>query len=107
MIPAGSQSPHSIRTVRVLLDAVTVTSTWRHAQCAVKADHLAVKVGVVDAVKHQVRKLTRLPEPLGERHGCAERILCLLGKRAQHRRTENPRSDGEHANAELRELPRG
>src|SRR6476620_8502621 len=98
MIPAGSQSPHSIRTVRVLLDAVTVTSTWRHAQCAVKADHLAVKVVVVDAVKHQVRKLTRLPEPLGERHGCAERILCLLGKRASNGVPKNPGGNGKHTN---------
>jgi hypothetical protein len=52
-----------------LLDAVTVTSTWRHAQCAVEADHLAVKIGIMDAVEHERRELTGLTQTLRERHG--------------------------------------
>src|SRR5262245_15579119 len=105
MIPAGSQSPHSIRTVRVLLDAVTETSSaWRHAQRAVEADHLAVEIGIVDAMKHERRKLPRFAQTFGEGHGCSEGILCFLRKRTQHRGTEDPRRNCEDANAKLREF---
>src|SRR5262245_32726714 len=37
-----------------------LVSAWRHAQRAVEADYLAVEIGVVDAVKHERRKLARL-----------------------------------------------
>src|SRR5690242_7334983 len=41
-----------------------LVSAWRHAQRAVKADHLAVKIGVMDAVKHERGELARLAQTL-------------------------------------------
>ena len=60
----------------------------------------------MDAVQHQCREFARLAQTLGERHRGAERILRFLRERAQHRRAEYARRDGEHAHAELGEFAR-
>src|ERR1700692_1609469 len=97
MIPAGSQSPHSMRTLRVLLRVVTLfifsvhdlirkpvltfrdhALSRRHAQRAVEADYLAVEIAIADAVYRQRGEFTWAPQALGERHRGAERILCVL-----------------------------
>src|SRR5262245_59035413 len=82
------------------------TSTWRHAQCAVKPDHLDVEVAVADAMKPEVGEPAGLAATLGERNGRAEARLRTLRQCAQHGRAEDAGGDGEHADAELRELAR-
>src|SRR6476620_10558695 len=104
-MPAGSQSPQAMRTVRVLVNAFT-RSPRRHAQRAVEADHLAVEIAVVDAMQDEGSEFARLTKALGKRHRGAERILRFLRQRAQHRRAKNAGRDREHANAELREFAR-
>src|SRR6185312_17274620 len=102
MIPAGSQSPHSMRTVRVLVSVMCLSR--RHAQRAVEADDLAVEIAVADAMHHQRGELARLAEPLGERYRSAERVLRFLRQGAQHRCAENAGRNRHHADTELREL---
>lgn len=84
MIPAGSQSPHSMRVLRVLLNMNpkndcgsdfkldwlnwkpssllrTHPLTRRHAQRAVETDHLAIEIAVLNHVAHQSRVLRGMP----------------------------------------------
>ena len=82
-------------------------SARRHAQRAVEADHFAVEVTVVDAVKHERGEFARFAQPLGEWHGGAEQILSLLRQGARSIGVPNmPGAMRQHANAELSEFAR-
>src|SRR5580693_2752576 len=101
MMPAGSQSPHSMRVLRVLptilaRSHVTASTRYcvdmlprRHAQRAVEANDFAIEVAVLDHVPHQRRILRRLAEQLWKRHRGGEALLRLFGQGMQHRGGED------------------
>src|SRR3990170_1839702 len=100
-MPPGSQSPHSMRTVRLFTIMPEPSSTRLHAKRAVEPDHLAVEITVLDDVEHEGGELRRLAEQLGKRNRGGEALLRFLGKRREHRRHEDTGRDRIHANAEL------
>src|SRR6202050_914681 len=103
-MPAGSQSPHSTRVVRVLLNIDR--SARCHSQRAVEADDFAIEVAVFDHVADESGVLRRLSEQFWEWHRGGEALLRGFRQGVQHRGGENPWRDGVDADAELSELAR-
>src|SRR5947208_723263 len=104
MMPPGSQSPHSMRTARVLtsirLPAVGAPpSARRHAQRPIETDHLAVDVGVLDDVARERSELIGTAERLGEGNRGGEALLRFLGESHQHGGLKNAGRNGGDANA--------
>src|SRR5262249_39398667 len=134
MIPAGSQSPHSIRVLRVMesmtairksgiddqgisiryqLFRYRVSNLWSrcllprgHPQGAVEPYDFAIQIPVLDHVLHQRGELRRLAEQFWKWHRGGEALLGAFRQRVQHRRRENSRRNSIDADAELRELAR-
>jgi DNA-binding transcriptional LysR family regulator len=78
----------------------------RHAQGAVEADGLAVEHVVVDDVGHQAGVFLRLAEARGKRDAVAQRLAHLLGQSVHHRGGEQPRQNGDAADAVAGEVAR-
>ena len=65
----------------------------RHADGAVEPHRLAVEVAGLDHGHHELGIFLRSPQPLGERHRCRQRLLCLLGQARKERGVEDTRQD--------------
>src|SRR5262249_28501238 len=76
-----------------------------HTQRAVKSDHFAIEVGIVNAMQDEGGEFARFAEAFGKRHRGAQRVLHFLRQYAQHRRTKNSRRYCQHADAKLGEFP--
>src|SRR6478735_1037893 len=68
-------------------------SSGRHPDRAVEADHFTVQHRVLDDVHGERAVLVGVAEPSRVWHLLTERLLRLLGQRAQQRRLEQPRRD--------------
>src|SRR5574343_1270098 len=77
-----------------------------HSQGPVKADDLAVEVGVGDDMGRQGRELFGFTQALGERDRGRQRLLHLVRQFLHQRRGEQARRDGAAADAELRQVTR-
>src|SRR4029450_3454266 len=106
MMPAGSQSPHSMRTTRWLTSMRLFRSARRKPQRAVEADHLAGDIGILDDVPRERGELIGAAEQLWKRHRGGETLLRFFRQCHQHRGVKNAWRDRVDANAELRELAR-
>src|SRR5271166_5457244 len=107
MMPQGSQSPHSMRTKRVLTSIPALGSARRHAQRSIETDDLPVEIGVLDDMAGKRSELIGAAERLGEGNSAGEALLRFLGDRHQHGGAKNARSNADDANAELGEFARG
>src|SRR5262249_45757225 len=93
--------------VREMSESKSLTPSSRlHADGAVQADGLGVEHGVLDDVDGEGGELVGAPETLGKRYLLGERRAHGVGERAEQRRVEDPGCDGDHADAELGEIPR-
>src|ERR1019366_1074824 len=79
----------------------------REAQRAVEAHDLAVQREVIHHVQDEASKLVGVAEALRERDGRCERRLRLGRQLAEQGGLKETGRDGQHADTELSETPRG